>query len=90
MKLVRLRAPGGLDRLDVVEEDHPQPGPGQVLVRIRACSLNMRDDFAVQGKVPLADGRVPLSDGAGEVIAVGGGVDAFKPGDSVVSTFYPG
>ncbi|BCG72163.1 NADPH:quinone oxidoreductase [Mesorhizobium sp. 113-1-2] len=89
MKLVRLRAPGGLDRLDLVEEDPPQLGPGEVMVRIRACSLNMRDDFAVQGKTPLADGRVPLSDGAGEVIAVGSGVDALKPGDSVVSTFYP-
>ncbi|WP_095203928.1 zinc-dependent alcohol dehydrogenase family protein [Mesorhizobium carmichaelinearum] len=89
MKLVRLRAPGGLDRLDLVEEDPPQPGPGDVMVRIRACSLNMRDDFAVQGKTPLADGRVPLSDGAGEVIAVGSGVDALKPGDSVVSVFYP-
>lgn len=89
MKLVRLRAPGGLDRLDLVEEDPPQPGPGEVMVRIRACSLNMRDDFAVQGKTPLADGRVPLSDGAGDVIAVGSGVDALKPGDSVVSVFYP-
>ncbi|KRB23502.1 MULTISPECIES: zinc-dependent alcohol dehydrogenase family protein [Mesorhizobium] len=89
MKLVRLRAPGGLDRLELVEEDPPRPGPGDVLVRIRACSLNMRDDFAVQGKTPLGDGRVPLSDGAGEVIAVGGDVDALRPGDSVVSVFYP-
>ncbi|GLQ79112.1 NADPH:quinone oxidoreductase [Mesorhizobium huakuii] len=89
MRLVRLRAPGGLERLDLVEEDPPQPGPGDVMVRIRACSLNMRDDFAVQGKTPLADGRVPLSDGAGEVIAVGSGVDTLKPGDSVVSVFYP-
>ncbi len=89
MRLVRLRAPGGLDKLDLVEEDKPQPRPGEVLVRIRACALNMRDDFAVQGKVPLADRRVPLSDGAGEVIAVGDGVDAFKPGDNVVSVFYP-
>jgi NADPH:quinone reductase-like Zn-dependent oxidoreductase len=61
-----------------------------VLVRIRACSLNMRDDFAAQGKMPLADGRVPLSDGAGEVMSVGDGVNAFKSGDNVVSTFYPG
>ncbi|OBQ70988.1 zinc-dependent alcohol dehydrogenase family protein [Mesorhizobium erdmanii] len=89
MKLIRLRAPGGLERLELVEEDPPRPGRGDVLVRIRACSLNMRDDFAVQGKTPLADGRVPLSDGAGEVVAVGDDVDAFKPGDSVVSTFYP-
>ena len=89
MKLVRLRAPGGLGNLELVEEDRPQTGPGDVLVRIRACSLNLRDDFVVQGKMPLADGRVPLSDGAGEVIEVGDDVDAFKAGDSVVSTFYP-
>ena len=89
MKLVRLRAPGGLGNLELVEEDRPQPGSGEVLVRIRACSLNLRDDFVVQGKMPLADGRVPLSDGAGEVIEVGDDVDAFKAGDSVVSTFYP-
>ena len=89
MKLVRLRAPGGLGNLELVEEDRPQPGPGDVLVSIRACSLNLRDDFVVQGKMPLADGRVPLSDGAGEVIEVGDDVDAFKAGDSVVSTFYP-
>lgn len=89
MRLVRLRAPGGLGNLDLVEEDPPQPGPGELLVRIRACALNMRDDFAVQGKMPLADGRVPLSDGAGEVIALGDGVDALRPGDSVVSVFYP-
>jgi len=89
MKLVRLRAPGGLGKLELVEEDPPQPGPGEILIRIRACSLNMRDDFAVHGKTPLADGRVPLSDGAGEVIAVGDAVDALKPGDNVVSVFYP-
>ena len=89
MRLVRLRAPGGLGNLELVEEDRPQPGSGEVLVRIRACSLNLRDDFVVQGKVPFADGRVPLSDGAGEVVEVGDNLDAFKAGDSVVSTFYP-
>ena len=36
MKLVRLRAPGGLDKLDLIEEDQPRPRPGEVLVRIRA------------------------------------------------------
>ena len=89
MRLVRLRAPAGLNKLELVEEDHRQPKPGEVLVRIRACSLNFRDDFAVHGKMPSADGRVPLSDGAGEVIEVGDDVDAFKAGDNVVSTFWP-
>jgi len=89
MRLVRLRAPGGLENLKLVEEDPPEPKPGELLVRIRACSLNFRDDFLVQGKPPVADGRIPLSDGAGEVIAVGDDVDGFKVADSVVSTFYP-
>jgi NADPH:quinone reductase-like Zn-dependent oxidoreductase len=89
MRLVRLRAPGGLDNLKLVEEDRREPGSGELLVRIRACSLNYRDVFIVHGKVPCADGRVPLSDGAGEVIAVSDDVDEFKVGDAVVSTFYP-
>ena len=99
MRLIRLRAPGGLENLNLVEEEHPKPRPGELLVRIRPCSLNFRDDFVVQGKTPCADGRVPLSDGAGEVIAVGDatltctGVTAWrglvvcgqvKPGDTVL------
>jgi NADPH:quinone reductase-like Zn-dependent oxidoreductase len=89
MRLVRLRAPAGLENLKLVEEDHPKPRPGELLVRIRACSLNFRDGFVVQGKPPCADGRIPLSDGAGEVIAVGDDVDEFRVEDTVVSTFYP-
>ena len=89
MKLVRLRAPGGFENLKLVEEDQPEPRPGELLVNIRACSLNFLDDMLVQGKKPGADGRIPLSDGAGEVIAVGDEVDEFKVADNVVSTFYP-
>lgn len=89
MKSVRLRAPGGLANLELVDADLPEPGPGELLVRIRACSLNYRDLFFVHGKAPCADGRVPLSDGAGNVVAVGDGVEGFQVGDAVVSTFYP-
>lgn len=89
MQLVRLRAPGGLENLELIEDDHPEPGSGEVLVRIRASSLNFHDDMVVHGKIPVADGRVPLSDGAGDVVAIGDGVDAFKVGDAVVSTFWP-
>jgi NADPH:quinone reductase-like Zn-dependent oxidoreductase len=89
MRSVKLRVPGGLPNLQLVEQDPPSPGPGEVLVRIRACSLNFRDAMLVQGKIACGDGRVPLSDGAGEVIAVGEGVDTFKVADSVVSTFWP-
>src|SRR5207237_556066 len=89
MRLVRLRAPGGLENLKLVAEDHPKPRPGELLVRIRACSLNFVDGLLALGKIPCADGRIPLSDGAGEVIAVGDDVDEFKVADTVVSTFYP-
>lgn len=89
MKLIRLRAPGGLEKLQLVEEDRPEAGPGELLVRIRACSLNFHDRMVVTGKKPCADGRIPLSDGAGEVIAVGAGVEAFKAGDAVVSCYWP-
>lgn len=89
MRTVKLRAPGGLKNLELFEQERPEPAPGELLVRIRACSLNYRDDFMVRGITPCADGRVPLSDGAGDVVAVGDGVDEFKVGDAVVSTFYP-
>jgi NADPH:quinone reductase-like Zn-dependent oxidoreductase len=89
MRLVRLRAPAGLQNLELVEEAQPQPRPGELLVRIRAGSLNFHDDMVVHGKIPTADGRVPLTDGAGEVIAVGEDVEEFKISDTVVSTFWP-
>lgn len=89
MRAVRLKAPPGLDKLALVEEGYDEPGPGELLVRIRACSLNFHDDLVVHGKIPCADGRVPLSDGAGEVVAVGENVSGFEVGDVVVSTFWP-
>lgn len=89
MRLARLKSPGGLENLALVAEGYSEPGPGEVLVRIRACSLNFHDHMVVHGKIPTADGRVPLSDGAGDVVAVGNGVDAFKIGDAVVSSFWP-
>ncbi|MGZ9098480.1 MAG: zinc-dependent alcohol dehydrogenase family protein [Brevundimonas sp.] len=89
MRSVRLRQSGGVNGLDLVEEDMPRPGPGQVLVRIGGCSLNFHDALVIQGVIPVSPDRVPLSDGAGEVVAIGDGVDEFQPGDAVVSTFYP-
>jgi NADPH:quinone reductase-like Zn-dependent oxidoreductase len=89
MRLVRLRAPGGLGNVKLVQEDPLDPKPGELLVRIRANSLNFHDHMVVLGKIPCADGRIPMTDGAGEVIAVGEDVEDFKTGDLVVSTFYP-
>jgi len=78
-----------LENLKLVEEDTPKPRPGELLVRIRASSLNFHDDLVVLGKIPCTDGRIPMSDGAGEVIAVGDDVDEFKAADTVVSTYWP-
>jgi len=80
-----------LDDLVMVEQDEPRPGPREVLIRVRACSLNFRDQAVLTGnyfggKVP--SDQVPLSDGAGEVIEVGGEVTGFKAGDRVASTFF--
>jgi len=74
----------------VVELPDPQPLAQQVVVRIRAASLNFRDQAIVKGDYPgLKDGGViPLSDGAGDVVAVGEGVARTRVGDRVVGTFF--
>jgi NADPH:quinone reductase-like Zn-dependent oxidoreductase len=67
----------------------PTPAKDQVLVRVRAVSLNHRDLYALQ-RMGAADnsGRIPVSDGAGEVVAVGADVTEFKVGDRVAGTFF--
>jgi NADPH:quinone reductase-like Zn-dependent oxidoreductase len=79
----------GVDSLEFVEHSTPSPGPLEVLVRVRAISLNYRDLLMVKGKYNprLAFPRIPCSDGAGEVAAVGEGVTAWKPGDRVAGIF---
>jgi len=86
---MRLRAPGGLDNLYSAADEARKPGPGEVVVRIRASSLNYHDYEVVVGHIAAQDGRIPLSDGAGEVAEVGPEVDDLAPGDHVVSTFFP-
>ncbi len=90
MKAIQLRAPGGLDRLEMVDLPDPgAPGPGQIRVRIHASSLNFHDLGVVSGNMPSVDRRIPMADGAGVVEAVGAGVSDFAVGDHVVSTFFP-
>lgn len=80
----------GLEHLALKERPLPEPGFGQVRVRVRACSINYRDLMVVKGsynpRMPLP--RVPFSDGAGEVEAVGPGVRRWKPGDRVIGSFF--
>jgi len=79
----------GIDSLEFAERPTPEPGPGQVVVKIHAISLNFRDLLMVKGlynpKLKLP--RIPCSDGAGEVIALGPGVSQWKPGDRVAGIF---
>ncbi|NLR69930.1 NAD(P)-dependent alcohol dehydrogenase [Novosphingobium sp. ERN07] len=80
-----------LDDLKLVETAEPRPGAGEVAVRVRACSLNYRDQIIplgfYMGGVVQQD-TVPLSDGAGEVVAVGEGVSSLAVGDRVAGTFF--
>jgi len=80
-----------LDDLTMIEAEKPVPGHGEVLVRVRACSLNYRDQLIVQGQYfggSSPDPSIPLSDGAGEIEAVGPGVTRFAAGDRVTSLFF--
>jgi len=89
MKAVAVAKPGGLKHIKSVDRPDPEPGPGEIMVRVRACSLNFHDFAVVSGMIPVADGRIPMSDGAGDVVAVGEGVTRFKEGDHVMSVFFP-
>jgi NADPH:quinone reductase-like Zn-dependent oxidoreductase len=75
----------------LVSRADPSPGPGEVLVAIRAAALNPRD-VAIAGGVPFHPKRdlVPLSDGAGDVLAVGAGVSRPAVGERVMGAFYQG
>jgi len=89
MRAMLARQPGGLDKLELVDLPEPgAPGAGEILVRLRASSLNYHD-YLVAARGLAEDRRVPMSDGAGEVLAVGEGVSEFAVGDRVVSTFFP-
>ena len=78
-----------VDDLKLVDRPDPKPKPGQVIVKVRAASLNYRDQAAVTGNYfqKVERDTVPLSDGAGEVVAVGEGVQGLKVGDKVAGTF---
>jgi NADPH:quinone reductase-like Zn-dependent oxidoreductase len=91
MQVYRLQEFGRIEGLALCEEAIPKPGPTEIVVRVRATSLNRRDWSILQKTYPLPGrpGVVPLSDGAGEVVAVGGSAKRFQPGDRVTGSYFP-
>ena len=91
MRVVLLAATGGVDSLIFADRPEPEPGPREVLVRIRAASLNYRDLMVLRGRYGsrqrTAD-LIPVSDAAGEVVALGPGVTRFAVGDRVITNFF--
>ncbi|MCP5368899.1 MAG: NAD(P)-dependent alcohol dehydrogenase [Hyphomicrobiales bacterium] len=92
MKVWELKEAFGLDNLKLAQRADPRPGPGQVVVAMRAASINFRDLVVIKGgygrniKTPL----IPFSDGAGVVEAVGPGVTRVAVGDRVCPLFFQG
>jgi NADPH:quinone reductase-like Zn-dependent oxidoreductase len=91
MKVYEIRAGFGLDALRLAERPEPQPGRNEVLLKIRASSLNYRDLLVVKGvynpKMNLP--RIPCSDAVGEVVAVGADVSRVQVGQRVCGLFMP-
>ena len=90
MKICELSA-WGFDNLRFRDVDTPQPGPGQVLLKFGAASVNYRDyqivagEFAPDQPLPI----IPGSDGAGQIVATGDNVEGLVPGDRVSPLFFP-
>jgi len=80
----------GVDALVAVERPDPKPAHRQILVKVKACSLNFRDLAIARGSYRMAvrENVIPLSDGAGEVVEIGPGVTKFKVGDQVAGNFF--
>jgi NADPH:quinone reductase-like Zn-dependent oxidoreductase len=81
----------GFENVKLADVAEPQPGPGEVLLSMRAWSLNFRDLMMAKGQYNprLKLPAVPLSDGVGEVIALGPGASKWKVGDRVAACFMP-
>src|SRR5229473_973737 len=91
MRAYRIDSFGSVDGVVLGSRDDPRPGTREILMRVRASSLNYRDLIVLKGggRGPTKLGVVPLSDGAGEVAAIGEGVTRVKLGDRVIGTFHP-
>jgi len=85
-----IEAGKGPESWTLVDVSDPTPGPGEVLIRVKAVSLNTRDLMVASGyfPVPPKANVIPVSDGAGEIVAVGAGVTRWTVGDRVFGSYY--
>ena len=87
MKALLSFEPGGPETLRLEDVPEPSPGPGELLVRVRACSMNFPDVLIIEDKYQLKPLRpfAPGGEIAGEVVAAGEGVTAWKAGDRLIA-----
>ncbi|MEJ5226068.1 MAG: alcohol dehydrogenase catalytic domain-containing protein, partial [Anaerolineales bacterium] len=86
MKALYFNQHGPLDVLTYGDLPDPQPGPGEVLIRLRAAALNRLDAWVREGwpGLKLTMPHIPGADGAGEIAALGAGVTGWQVGERVV------
>jgi zinc-binding alcohol dehydrogenase/oxidoreductase len=84
VKAVRIHEDGGPEVLRYEDAPDPVAGPGEVLIGLRAASLNHLDVWLRRGLPSAPKPRILGADGAGVVVALGEGVDRFREGDEVV------
>jgi len=90
MKAIQIHSTGGPEALQLVDLPIPEPGPGQVLVRIEAAGVNFIEVYFRKGVYKTAFPTIPGSEAAGTVEELGPGVSGFKAGDAVASTSFMG
>jgi NADPH:quinone reductase-like Zn-dependent oxidoreductase len=92
MKILLSVEPGGPETLELVERPAPQPGPGELLVRVHACGINFPDVLIIEDKYQYKPARpfAPGGEVSGVVEAVGEGVTGFKVGDSIIAMLVCG
>src|SRR4030095_16632135 len=91
MKSYHANSGAGIAGLTLKEHDEPKPGPREILIRMRANSLNFRELMVLSGNYPLPvkPDVVRGADGSGEVVAVGPGVSRVKVGDKIAASMFP-
>jgi len=86
MKAIQIQSTGGPEVLQLAELPIPEPGPGQVLIRVEATGVNFIEVYFRKGVYKTAFPLTPGSEAAGTVEELGPGVNGFKAGDAVAST----